>query len=132
MAAKKAMAPTTSAKPADRSTLPQNEQYDDYERVQVFSDETKEKIEGDDLRFMVVEWDPKKSVYVVYDREAKSTRSAKPQFLRPVLAATTEMVPDLVADQLDLDQIQARMLSGSTLLWKPINWEAFRSRTRRR
>ena len=124
MAAKKAMAPTTSAKPADRSTLPQNEQYDDYERVQVFSDETKEKIEGDDLRFMVVEWDPKKSAYVVYDREAKSTRSAKPQFLRPVLAATTEMVPDLVADQLDLDQIQAHMLSGSTLLWKPINWEA--------
>ena len=30
LAAKKAMAPTTSAKPADLSTLPQNEQYDDY------------------------------------------------------------------------------------------------------
>ena len=118
------MAPTTSVKPADRSTLPQDEQYDDYERVQVFSDETKEKIEADDRRFIVVEWDPKKAAYVVYDHEVKSTRSVKPQLLRPVLAATTEMVPDLVADQLDLDQIQAHMLSGSTLLWKPINWEA--------
>jgi hypothetical protein len=34
------------------------------------------------------------------------------------------MAPDLVADQLDLDLIQAHMLSGSTLLWKPVNWEA--------
>ena len=124
LAAKKAMAPTTSAKLADWSTLPQNEQYDNYEQVQVFSDETKEKIEGDDLCFMVMEWDPKKSVYVVYDCEAKSMCSAKPQFLQPVLAAATEMVPDLITDQLNLEQIQPHMLSRSTLLWKPINWEA--------
>ncbi len=75
------MAPTMSAKPADQSTLPQNEQYDNYKQVQVFSDETKERIEGDDLCFMVMEWDPKKSAYIVYDHEAKSMRSAKLQFL---------------------------------------------------
>ena len=51
------MAATTSTKPADRSTLPQAEQYGNYERVQVFSDETKEKIEADDSRFIVLEWD---------------------------------------------------------------------------
>ena len=67
---------------------------------------------------------PKKSAYVVYDHKVKSTRSVKAQLLRPVIVATTEMVPDLIADQLDLDQIQAHMLSGSTLLWKQVNWEA--------
>ncbi len=34
------------------------------------------------------------------------------------------MVLDLIADQLDLNQIQPHMLSRSTLLWKLINWEA--------
>ena len=124
IAAKKSMTAATPTRPADRSTLPQDEQYGDYERVQVFSNETKEKIEADDSRFIVLEWDQSKSAYVVYDREAKSTRSVKPQLLRPIVLAPTEMAPDLIADQLDLDQIQAHMLSGSTLVWKAINWEA--------
>ena len=36
------------------------------------------------------------------------------------------MAPDLIADQLAFEQIEAHMLSGSTvtLLWRTVNWEA--------
>ena len=53
IAAKKPMTAATPTRPADRSTLPQDEQYGDYERVQVFSNKTKDDIlikkEIDDL-----------------------------------------------------------------------------------
>ena len=54
IAAKKSRPATTSNKPADRSALPSAEQYDVYKPVQVLSDETKEKIEGEDSRFVVM------------------------------------------------------------------------------
>ena len=72
----------------------------------------------------MLEWDPKKPAYVVYDHEVKSAHSVKPQLLQPIVCAPTEMAPDLVAGQLDFDQIQAHMLSSSMLLWAALNLEA--------
>ena len=107
-----------AAKQARPRCLPPAEQCGVLEHVRVFYDETKEHIEGDDTRFLMIEWDPKKSVYIVYDRGAKSARCAKVLQLQLIIGAVNEMpvAPDLVADQLDFKRIQAHMLPESTLL----------------
>ena len=68
--------------------------------------------------------DQKKTTFLVYDHEVKSTRSVKVQCLLSIVTAPTEMAPDRIADQLDFNQIQSHMLSGSTLLSATANWKA--------
>ena len=53
------------------------------------------------MEFIVMEWDPKKGAYVVYVHETKSTQSVRVQGLLPIVAAPTEMAPDLVLPDLD-------------------------------
>ena len=88
------------------------------------SDETNQRITGPHDRCFVLKWYPKKEAYIVYDSEAKSTRAAKGKHLKLVTASTTELVPDLIADQLSFELISLYMLAGSTLLWNESNWAA--------